>query len=100
MVREGNVEMLERGRIEFGGLRRGTFIASMAAEAGQLAVLQYLCEHGCPWNARTCSMAAVGGHMDVLRYAYDSGCPWNEATCYMAAQGGHLDVLKYARDRG
>ena len=67
---------------------------------GNLDVLKYAHENGCPWDEWTCSNAAKGGHMNVLEYAHENGCPWEEFTCYSAAKGGHLDVLKYLHENG
>ena len=69
----------------------------MAAENGQLAVLQWAREMDCEWDAGTCGMAARGGHLAVLQWARANGCAWNSGTCIRAAQGGHLQVLQWAR---
>ena len=97
LVREGNLELLERGREE--GLRLVLSVGSCAesARAGQLEVLKYLRRHGCPWDEGTCRNAAKGGHLDVLKWAHENRCPWDPFTCSDAAEGGHLDVLKWAR---
>ena len=42
---------------------------------GQLHVLQYLHENGCPWNSYTCHNAAYYKHWDCLQYAVDNKCP-------------------------
>ena len=100
LVREGNLEKLELGRVQLGGLVLSTRSSRFAAESGQLDALKYLRKHGCPWNAWTCGMAAQEGHLDVLKYAHENGCPWNEWTCLKAAEAGHLDVLQYAHENG
>jgi hypothetical protein len=71
-----------------------------AAEGGQLAVLQWLREMGCPWDAYTCHFAALYGHLDVLKWARANGCGWGVLTCTYAAIGGHLAVLQWARAAG
>eukprot|EP00903_Cladosiphon_okamuranus_P008305 g7989.t3 len=71
-----------------------------AAERGHLDVLQWARENGCPWDKRTCARAALKGHLDVLKWARENGCPWDKYTCLNAAAGGHLDLLKWARDNG
>ena len=52
-----------------------------AAEGGNLAMLQWLKNEGCPWDNRTCAYAAKNGHMDVLKWARGENCPWDEVTC-------------------
>eukprot|EP00873_Tetraselmis_striata_P001498 jgi/Tetstr1/421762/TSEL_012666.t1 len=42
-------------------------ISEWAAEAGQLAALQWAREQDCPWNERICMAAAKGGHLEVLQ---------------------------------
>ena len=73
---------------------------SGAARIGHLECLKYLHEKGCPWNERTCWAAARGGHFDILKYLHEKGCPWNERTCSEAASGGHFDILKYLHENG
>ena len=70
------------------------------AQNGNLELLQYLHENGCPWDKRTCSEAALYGHLECLQYAHEKGCPWNEETCSEAAKNGHQECLKYARENG
>ena len=67
-----------------------------ATGCGNLEILRYAHENGCPWDAQTCSHAADGGHLQVLQYAHDYGCPWGAETCKRAAAKGHLQVLQYA----
>jgi hypothetical protein len=73
-----------------------------AARNGWLSVLQWLREHGCPWDKWTCYWAAKGGHVEVLQWAREQSlpCPWDEWTCWGAARGGHLQVLQWAREHG
>ena len=65
---------------------------------GQLPVLQYLHENGCPWDSHTCTSAADNGHLPVLKYLHENGCPWNYDTCVSAADNKHWDCLQYAVD--
>jgi len=46
-----------------------------AAKTGQLEVLKWAREHGCPWDARTCEAAAESGHTELLQWAREHGCP-------------------------
>jgi len=47
-----------------------------AAAAGNLEVLEWLREHGCPWDVHTCSIAAYKGRLAALRWLREHGCPW------------------------
>ena len=68
--------------------------------SGNLVLLQYLYEKGCPWDEGTCAAAASRGHFEILKYAHENGCPWNEWVCSSAARGGHLECLKYLHEKG
>ena len=48
----------------------------------------------------TCMYAAIGGQLEMLQWARQNGCPWDEHTCACAAKGGHLEVLQWARENG
>lgn len=75
-------------------------ICNYAALLGQLGVLRYVRENGCPWDESTCSYAAEYGHLECLKYARENSCPWNSYTCSYAARGGHLECLIYAHSHG
>jgi hypothetical protein len=70
------------------------------AEKGNVELLQFLHENGCPWGESTCYVAAKNGHLECLRYAHENECPWDEDTCLIAALNGHLECLKYAHESG
>ena len=57
--------------------KKERFCVEMAL-SGNLVLLQYLHENGCPWDKRTCSAAAQNGHLECLKYAHEKGCPWDE----------------------
>ena len=101
-VREGNLDALERGRKDLGGLVWSTGSCVEAAKAGQLDVLKYLRKHGCPWDEWTCFTAASEGHLDVLKYARENGCPWEREECRSLASQqqtetifGHTHIVAY-----
>ena len=67
---------------------------------GNVDLLEFLHEKGCPWDEDTCSEAAEYGHLECLKYAHENGCPWDQWTCRQAARNGHLECLKYAHENG
>jgi len=69
-----------------------------AARSGHLRVLQWAREHHCPWDWLTPAWAAEHGHLEVLQWAREHGCPWNEGTSRCAARAGHLEVLQWVRE--
>jgi len=73
---------------------------AIAAEFGDLSLLQQLHELRCPWDTSACAKAARGGHLSCLIYAHENGAPWDEKTCMAAATGKHMDCLTYAVEQG
>ena len=53
----------------------------------------------------SCAEAAQNGNLELLKWAREHGCPWDEDIadsimrdgCALAAKGAHLEVLKWAR---
>ena len=81
-------------------LREGVCTCNTAAAAGNLELLEYAHQNGCPWDASTCANAAFYGQKEALKYCHENGCPWDAYTCSAAASTGRLDILKYARKHG
>jgi len=54
-------------------------VTRAAAKEGQLSVLQWLREEGCPMNGnKACMMAAKEGHLAVLEWVVKTqACQWN-----------------------
>lgn len=73
---------------------------AVAAENGRFDLLQWAHVHGCPWDASTCSEAARRGDIGMLQWAHDNGCPWDADTCFNAADRNDLAMLQWARNNG
>jgi hypothetical protein len=71
-----------------------------ATKYGHLHVLQWLHENGCPLYEHICTWAAKYGHLDVVQWAHEHGYPWDAETCQLAAWKGHLHVLQWLREHG
>eukprot|EP00611_Tribonema_gayanum_P001212 TRINITY_DN108_c1_g1_i2.p2 TRINITY_DN108_c1_g1~~TRINITY_DN108_c1_g1_i2.p2 ORF type:complete len:234 (+),score=41.14 TRINITY_DN108_c1_g1_i2:154-855(+) len=77
--------------------------ATIAAEKGDLQLLQWLRQNGIIFSnsdKEVCSSAAAGGHLEVLQWLRRTGCGWNADTCAAAAAAGHLEVLQCPAARG
>lgn len=75
--------------------------AHIAAEKGQLEILQWLHELGCDFSSeRFCTAAAKSGHLDVVRWLPSVGCDWKDSTFAWAVKGDHVKVVKYMIDNG
>jgi len=67
----------------------------MAASQGNLAMVKYCVDNGCPIDAWACELAAEEGHLDVLKYLHENGCPWSSSACFYAHRYNHNDCLNY-----
>ena len=54
--------------------KKERFCAEMAWN-GNLELLQFLHEKGCPWDKETCRRAGENGHLECLKYAHENRCP-------------------------
>jgi hypothetical protein len=66
-----------------------------AAEQGNLAMVKYCFDNGCPMDDYACLCAAEKGHLDVLKYLHENDCPWNSQACYWAHKNNRIDCLNY-----
>jgi hypothetical protein len=57
----------------------------IAADHGDLALLQYLHESGYEWSEKTTASAAFGRHYDCLDYLREYGCPIDEYAARVTA---------------
>jgi len=55
-------------------------------------------EKKCEWDELTSFSAAYRGNLEILKYCVDNGCPLREDLCEMVARDGHLNVLKFLID--
>jgi hypothetical protein len=66
-----------------------------AARQGNLAMVKYCVENGCPVDEVACLFATQEGHLDVLKYLHENDCPWNSSACYCAHRDNRIDCLNY-----
>lgn len=110
------------------GVRWDHKVYLQACRNGDLVMLQYAFDNGCPidpqrfqvgycrnfeilqfmrsivgcttWNEETCALFAGKNKLTCLRYAHENGCPWDEKTTMEAAVNSSLRCLKYAHEAG
>jgi hypothetical protein len=73
--------------------------SKLCAEAGvrgNIPLLDWLKNHGCPWDEWTCAWAARGGHLSTLQWLRKHDCPWDGLTSIIAAEYQHFDILQWA----
>ena len=68
---------------------------SRAADQGNLSMVKYCVDNGCPMDASACWWAASEGHLDVLKYLHENDCPWHSLACSYAHSHNHVDCLNY-----
>ena len=68
---------------------------NQAAIQGNLAMVKYCVDNGCPMDEDACEFAAENGHLDVLKYLHENDCPWNWFACSYAHGKNHVDCLNY-----
>jgi hypothetical protein len=66
-----------------------------ASKAGNLEVLRYLHEQGCPWHYDTCGVAAASGDLEQLKWLHEHGAPLDEETAEIAASGGSVVIFEW-----
>lgn len=63
---------------------------------GGLETFQWARNQGYPWNESTVSFAAKSGNLVLLRWIIENGCPYLEdVVTSKAAQSGNLDMLRW-----
>lgn len=66
-----------------------------AAITGDMHMLQWLHNHGCPWNAHTTRAAAERGDLEMLYYLYGNGCVFDRAAMMASLRGGHVAAMEF-----
>lgn len=67
-----------------------------AAGVGNMEMLRFLFDEGCPWDRRTCAAAARNSDLEALRWLREKGCPWDSRTLDAAAEVGAMDLFEWA----
>ena len=78
-------------------------IMNAAAFSGYLDALKHWRKQSRAKNLfdeHTCAYAAFGGQLEVLKYLHENGCPWDEMTYEAAELEDRLEVLDYLHENG
>ena len=67
-------------------------------------------EHGCEWSEDAFNWAAESGNLEVLKYMHEEGCPWNEqwyedygyeeSAIIKAVMSGNVEMVRWLRSVG
>jgi len=68
-----------------------TTVLYKAAEKGQLMCMKYDREQGLDWPSGTMRAILIGGNVDMLRYAVENGCPLGYDPVFNAVLHGHVE---------
>jgi hypothetical protein len=52
---------------------------------GHLALLQWACQQGCPWDGEIFEFAAESGSVPLMQWLRQQGCPWDKEDCIRTA---------------
>ena len=78
------------------------WMITVAADVGNLEMLQYCFSNGCPCDGKKSYIrAALEGHLDCVRFLFDKVKPSRDTekeAAQQAACGGHVEILKYFVD--
>jgi len=104
VVKSGDLEafkaLIPLTELPFPSTKKNKRLMALAAQHGQLPILQWLRQNGCPWDAQTPCWAARGGHRDVLEWCHANDCPWDDFTSLWAAMDGDLPLLQWVIEQG
>jgi len=68
-----------------------------AAKRGHFHIVKFAFQQNYDiWSTLICQYAALHGNLSMLRYAHENGCPWDDETCDEAVNNSNLHCLKYA----
>eukprot|EP01032_Pedospumella_encystans_P009553 gene9553-11234_t len=77
-------------------------LCRQAAKQGSENLLRFLHLHACPWTVATTRDAAAGGNIEILKFAAEEGCPVAPVTCSYGQdcdeEGSHFECMKYVFD--
>jgi hypothetical protein len=76
------------------------FLIDDATECGNIRLIKWLKENGCPWRDTTFEYAAYYGNLDNMKWLLENGCPWNFWTFEAAAEHGNLENMKWLFKKG
>jgi hypothetical protein len=72
-----------------------------AVKNNHLEVIKWLRQIGCPWSKYTCNAAAFAGNLEMLRFLIESGCPKDNGIGTSALTGGDFpEILEYCYSIG
>ncbi|OQR83360.1 hypothetical protein ACHHYP_14793 [Achlya hypogyna] len=82
-------------------LRDWDLVMQSAIQAGSLAMIECLCDHGVVPSKDAFNEACVNGHAEVAQFLREKGFDeWDPSTLMFALVHGHLDVVRFLFEHG
>jgi hypothetical protein len=75
-------------------------ICGDAAESGNLELVQFVNDNGGEINESTIRDAALRGHLALCQHLHSRECPWDEQAVTSAGGEGHTEVVKWLVEQG
>lgn len=63
------------------------------AVSSRRGVLPWAKEHNAGWNKQLCMTAAFQGDLPLLQWLRENGCPWDEGIIHSAQEGDHDEIV-------
>ena len=74
------------------------YLFAAAVSSGNLEMIIWMHENGCPWDQEATVLAAMCDKMETLIWLHENGCPMSANACSEAAENEAWDCLKYLVD--
>lgn len=75
-------------------------MSKFAARFGNLNVLKWLFKRNLSSKKGVISEAAKYGFMDIVQWAYSKGYPWDQNVCINALNNGHMEIYRWVKRYG
>ena len=77
-------------------------MAFVGGQSGNISLLKWLRNEGCPWDKETIWFAARNGRVDLMTWCLQNDCPWSGAcVCTSGMDAQHKDLLiNWCRENG
>lgn len=63
------------------------------AVSSRRGVLPWAKKHNAGWNKQLCMTAAFQGDLPLLQWLRENGCPWDEGIIHSAQEGDHDEIV-------
>jgi len=94
-----SISTLELAWVTDWGKDSKAWFCSAVADTNKLEFLKWAREEKkCEWDELTSASAAYHGNLEILKYCFDNGCPLRKDLSVIVARLGHLNMLKFLID--